>query len=151
MTKGDKPQENAEVQGVNHYYEMIDLPRIPDRRGTLSFIEGSRQVPFEIARVYYLYDVPSSASRAGHAHFNLTQLIIATSGSFSVKIDNGREKKTIHLDRPYRGLLLRSMVWRTIDNFSSGATCLVIASMPYDEADYIRDYKEFLKLSRTKP
>lgn len=129
-------------------YEIIDLPRIPDRRGTLSVVEGLQQVPFEIARVYYLYDVPSSASRAGHAHRQLTQLIIPTSGSFSVKVDNGREKADVQLDRPYRGLLLRPMVWRLIDNFSAGATCLVIASLPYDEADYIRDYKTFLKISR---
>lgn len=148
MTK----KKGTHLEGVEHlqmpFYDMIDLPRIPDRRGTLSFIEGGQQVPFEIARVYYLYDVPSSATRAGHAHFNLTQLIIATSGSFCVKIDNGREKATIRLDKPYRGLLLRPMVWRTIDNFSAGATCLVIASMHYDEADYIRDYKKFVQICR---
>jgi hypothetical protein len=132
------------------FYELVDIPRIPERRGTLSFIEGSQHVPFEIARVYYLYDVPSSATRAGHAHFNLSQLLIATSGSFTVNIDNGRKKVAVLLDRPYRGLLLHPMVWRTIDNFSSGATCLVIASLHYDEADYIRDYKSFLKIARTK-
>ena len=150
MTGSDKKRRSDEAQGPNPYYEMVDLPRIPDRRGSLSFIEGSQHVPFDIARVYYLYDVPSSASRAGHAHFSLTQLIIATSGSFSVNIDNGREKMSIQLDRPYRGLLLRPMVWRTIDNFSAGATCLVIASMHYDEADYIRDYKKFLQISKNK-
>jgi len=129
-------------------YELIELPRIPEHRGSLTFIEGGRHVPFDIARVYYLYDVPASATRAGHAHFRLIQLLIASSGSFNVNLDNGFEKGTIHLDRPYRGLLLRPMVWRTIDAFSGGAMCLVIASIPYDETEYIRDYNEFLRLCR---
>ena len=133
---------------LNGLYELIDLPRIPDRRGTLTFIEGGRHVPFDIARVYYLYDVPASATRAGHAHHRLMQLLIATSGSFDVNLDNGFEKAALHLDRPYRGLLLRPMVWRTLDNFSGGAMCLVLASIPYDETDYIRDYDEFCRLSR---
>ena len=133
---------------MSSFYELIELPRIPDARGSLTVIEGSRQVPFEIARVYYLYDVPASASRAGHAHHQLKQLIIAASGSFDVNLDNGFEKTTLHLDRPYRGLLLRPMVWRTIDNFSGGAMCLVLASIPYDESDYIRDYDAFLRLCR---
>ena len=129
-------------------YELIDLPRIPERRGALTFIEGGRQIPFDIARVYYLYDVPASATRAGHAHHRLNQLIIAASGSFNVNLDNGFEKAALHLARPYRGLLLRPMVWRTIDSFSGGALCLVIASIPYDEADYIRNYGAFLRLAR---
>jgi WxcM-like protein len=133
---------------LSSFYELIDLPRIPERRGSLTFIEGGRHVPFEIARVYYLYDVPTSATRAGHAHHRLTQLIIATSGSFDVNLDNGSEKTALHLDRPYRGLLLRPMVWRTIDNFSGGALCLVLASIPYDEADYIRDYASFRRLAK---
>jgi hypothetical protein len=133
---------------LNGFYELIDLPRIPDRRGTLTFIEGGRHMPFDIARVYYLYDVPASATRAGHAHHRLMQLLIATSGSFDVNLDNGFEKAALHLDRPYRGLLLRPMVWRTLDNFSGGAMCLVLASIPYDETDYIRDYDEFRRLSR---
>jgi hypothetical protein len=133
---------------LSSFYELIDLPRIPERRGSLTFIEGGRQIPFDIARVYYLYDVPASATRAGHAHRELTQLIIASSGSFNVNLDNGFEKGTIRLDRPYRGLLLRPMVWRTIDNFSSGAMCLVIASIPYDEGEYIRDYNEFFRICR---
>ena len=133
---------------LNGLYELIDLPRIPDRRGTLTFIEGGRHVPFDIARVYYLYDVPASATRAGHAHHRLMQLLIATSGSFDVNLDNGVEKAILHLDRPDRGLLLQPMVWRTIDNFSGGAMCLVLASIPYDETDYIRDYDEFCRLSR---
>lgn len=129
-------------------YEWVDLPRIPDHRGSLTVIEGGRQVPFEIARVYYLYDVPAAATRAGHAHHRLTQLIIAASGSFNINIDNGFERASLHLDRPYRGLLLRPMMWRTIDAFSGGAMCLVIASIPYDEADYIRDYDAFVRLCR---
>jgi hypothetical protein len=128
----------------------IDFPRITDPRGSLTFIEGSRHVPFDIARVYYLYDVPADAERAGHAHYKLQQVIIATSGSFNVNVDNGLEKTTIRLDRPYRGLLLNPMVWRTIDGFSAGAMCLVIASIVYDEADYIREYDEFLRLVRER-
>lgn len=130
-------------------HELIDLPRIPERRGSLTFIEGSRHIPFDIARVYYLYDVPASASRAGHAHHRLIQVIIASSGSFNVNLDNGFEKTTVRLDRPFRGLLLQPMVWRTIDNFSGGAMCLVLASIPYDEADYIRDYRQFLRIARS--
>ncbi len=114
----------------------------------MSFIEGGRHVPFEIARVYYLYDVPASATRAGHAHHRLIQLIIAASGSFNINLDNGFEKATLRLDRPYRGLLLRPMVGRTLDGFSGGALCLVVASIPYDEADYIRDYTAFLHIAR---
>jgi WxcM-like protein len=132
---------------LRSFYELLDLPRVPDRRGSLTFLEGGRHVPFDIARVYYLYDVPASATRAGHAHYRLIQLLIAAAGSFDVNLDNGSEKASIHLDRPYRGLLLRPMVWRTIDGFSGGAMCLVLASTAYDEADYIRDYSTFLRLS----
>jgi WxcM-like, C-terminal len=133
---------------LSAFYETVELPRIPERRGSLTFLEGGRHVPFAIARVYYLYDVPASATRAGHAHHELQQLLIAASGSFNVNIDNGFETATLHLDRPYRGLLLRPMVWRTLDGFSGGAICLVLASIPYDEADYIRDYDAFLRLAR---
>jgi hypothetical protein len=130
------------------FFEIVELPRIPERRGSLTFIEGGRHIPFGIARVYYIYDVPASAMRAGHAHHQLTQLLIAASGSFDVNLDNGAERVTVHLAKPYQGLLLRPMVWRTIDNFSGGAICLVLASIPYDEADYIRDYEMFRRLSR---
>ncbi len=140
----------SRFRSLSSGYELIELPRIPERRGSLTFIEGGRHIPFDIARVYYLYDVPASATRAGHAHFKLTQLIIASAGSFNVNLDNGCEKGTIHLDRPYRGLLLRPMVWRMIDGFSGGAMCLVIASIPYDEAEYIRDYDEFTKLAKRR-
>jgi WxcM-like, C-terminal len=133
---------------VSSGFRLINLPRILDCRGSLTVIEGCCDVPFDIARVYYLYDVPADASRAGHAHFRLSQLLVAASGSFNVNIDTGFERRTFCLDRPYNGLLLGPLIWRTIDNFSGGAICLVIASIPYDEADYIRDYEVFIQLSR---
>lgn len=123
---------------------IIDLPKISDPRGNLTFVEGDRHVPFVIKRVYYLYDVPGGASRAGHGHKRLEQLLVAMSGSFDVVVDDGREKKRHHLNRSYYGLYLPPMIWREIDNFSSGAVCMVLASEYYDEADYYRDYREFL-------
>jgi hypothetical protein len=131
--------------GVEPSAKLLRLPVVPDERGKLSFIEGGRHVPFEIARVYYLYDVPAAASRGGHAHKNLKQLIIALSGSFDVRLDTGRFRRVVQLNRPNIGLLISSMIWREIDNFSSGGICLVLASMPYEEADYYRDYEEFLR------
>jgi dTDP-4-dehydrorhamnose 3,5-epimerase-like enzyme len=128
--------------------KLIDLPKIHDARGNLTFAEGGRHVPFEFKRVYYLYDVPGGAERGGHAHKDLHQLIIAMSGSFDIVLDDGREKKRIHLARSYYGLYVCPMIWREMDNFSSGAVCLVLASNLYDEADYYRDYKEFLKVLR---
>lgn len=123
---------------------LIDLPVIHDQRGNLTFVENSRHVPFDIRRVYYLYDVPGGAERGGHAHKELHQLIIAMSGSFDIVLDDGREKKRIHLNRSYFGLYVCPMIWREMDNFSSGAVCLVLASNLYDESDYYRDYDEFL-------
>lgn len=127
--------------------KKTDLPRINDPRGNLTFIEGGRHVPFDIRRVYYLYDVPGGAERGGHAHKNLHQLIVAMSGSFDVHLDDGLNKKTIHLNRSYIGLYICPMIWREIDNFSSGAVCMVLASAPYDETDYYRDYPEFCKVA----
>ena len=124
---------------------IIELPKISDPRGNLTFIEGSQQVPFDIQRVYYLYDVPGGSERGGHAHRDLHQLIIAMSGSFDVVLDDGIEKKTFHLNRSYYGLYVSSMVWRELDNFSSGSVSMVLASNKYTEDDYIRDYQEFLK------
>jgi hypothetical protein len=125
--------------------KLIELPKIADSRGNLSFVEGGRHIPFDIKRVYYLYDVPGGAERGGHAHKDLHQLIIAMSGSFDITLDDGREKKTFHLARSYYGLYVCPMIWREMDNFSSGAVCLVLASNQYDEADYYREYDEFLK------
>lgn len=128
---------------------LIDLPKISDPRGNLTFVEGDRHVPFTIKRVYYLYDVPGGASRGGHSHKRLEQLLIAMSGSFDVMVDDGYKKKRYHLNRSYHGLYLPSMIWREIDNFSSGALCMVLASEYYDEGDYFRDYRTFLDAVRS--
>ena len=122
---------------------LIELPRVPDTRGNLTFVESGRHVPFDLKRVYYLYDVPGGASRAGHAHKQLQQVLIAMSGSFDVLIDDGKSKKKIHLNRSYFGLYIPSMVWREIDNFSSGAVCMALASHFYDESDNYRSYASF--------
>ena len=126
---------------------MIELPKISNPRGNLSFIEGGQHIPFEIKRVYYLYDVPGGSDRGSHAHKNLHQFIVAMSGSFDVVLDDGNEQKRFHLNRSYYGLYVCPMMWRLLDNFSSGAVCMVLASEHYDEADYIRDYEEFLRLA----
>jgi len=125
--------------------KIIDLPKIHDPRGNLTFVEGGNQIPFDIQRVYYLYDVPGGAERGGHAHKGLHQLIIAMSGSFDVVLDDGREKKRIHLNRSYSGLYVCPMIWRELDNFSSGSVCMVLASSKYAEDDYYRDYAEFMR------
>ena len=123
--------------------KLIELPQVKDHRGNLSFIETGRHVPFEIRRVYYLYDVPGGAERGGHAHRQLEEFIIAMSGSFDVVLDDGSAKKRFHLNRPYFGLYMHPMVWRELDNFSSGSVSMVLASNFYDEADYIRDYDAY--------
>lgn len=120
--------------------KIIDLPKIEDPRGNLTFIEENNHIPFEIKRVYYLYDVPGGETRGGHAHKKLHQFIIAANGSFDVILDNGDKKKRFHLNRSYYGLYIKNMIWRELDNFSSGSVCLVLASDFYDEDDYIRDY-----------
>ena len=126
---------------------MIELNSFQsDRKGSISVVENGKTLPFDIKRVYYLYDVPSGVERGGHAHRSLYQLIIAVSGSFSVTLDDGHLKRTFLLNRPYRGLLVVPGLWRTIDDFSSGAICMVLASSEYDEKDYIRDYSAFIKL-----
>jgi hypothetical protein len=122
---------------------IIDLPRINDPRGNLTFVEAGRHVPFDIRRVYYLYDVPGGAERGGHAHKGLHQFIIAMSGSFDIHLDDGYSKKKVHMNRSYYGLYVCPMIWREIDNFSSGAVCMVLASDYYDESDYYRDYGRF--------
>lgn len=123
---------------------IVELPKIEDRRGNLTFIEGGRHIPFDIQRAYYLYDVPGGAERGGHAHKDLSQLIIAMAGSFDVIIDDGLERKRFHLNRSYYGLYICPMIWREIDNFSSGSVCMVLASNRYDESDYFRDYEQYL-------
>ena len=124
---------------------IIELPKIADPRGNLTFIEGNSQIPFDIKRVYYLYDVPGGAERGGHAHKELSQLIIAMSGSFDVILDDGENKKRVHLNRSYQGLYVCPMIWRELDNFSSGSVCLVLASNLYSEDDYFRDKHDFMK------
>jgi len=123
---------------------IIDLPKIADHRGNLTFIEADRHIPFLIQRVYYLYDVPGGAERGGHAHKEMHQLIVAMSGSFDVVLDDGSEKKRFHLNRSYYGLYVCPMIWRELDNFSSGSVCLVLASNLYDEGDYYRNYVDFM-------
>lgn len=124
--------------------KIIELPKINDPRGNLTFIEGGEHIPFDIRRVYYLYDVPGGAERGGHAHKGLSQLIIAMSGSFDVILDQGGVKKRFHLNRSYQGLYICPMMWRELDNFSSGSVCMVLASNIYEESDYYRDYNEYL-------
>ena len=127
---------------------LIDLPKINDPRGNLTFIESERHLPFAIQRVFYLYDVPGGADRGGHALKQCHQFLIAISGSFDVIVNDGAEKKRIHLSRSYYGLHLPPMIWREMDNFSSGSVCLVLASERYQECDYFREYTAFIAASR---
>jgi dTDP-4-dehydrorhamnose 3,5-epimerase-like enzyme len=122
---------------------IVDLPRVADPRGNLTMIEGGEHVPFELRRVYYLYDVPGGASRGGHAHRELEQFVIAASGSLDVLVDDGVHRERFFLSRSYYGLYIPRMVWRELDNFSSGSVCLVLASEHYDRDDYYYDYDEF--------
>ena len=125
--------------------ELISIPKIEEPRGNLSVVEGDC-IPFEIKRVYYLYDVPAGAERGGHAHKNLKQYLIALSGSFDVVLNDGTEQQTVCLNKPFEGLLIHEGIWRELNNFSSGSVCLVIASAVFDEDDYIRDFESFLAL-----
>lgn len=129
---------------MKHIGRIIELPKIMDPRGNLTVAEGLKNVPFDIKRAYWVYDVPGGESRGGHAHKKLRQLIIALSGSFHVTLDNGSERETILLNHPYQGLVVETNTWRTLDDFSSGAVCLVLASEYYEEEDYIYDYDEFI-------
>jgi WxcM-like protein len=122
---------------------LIDLPKINDPRGNLSFIEAERHIPFTIQRVFYLYDVPGGESRAGHALNSCHQFIVAIAGAFDAIVDDGLKRSRHHLNRSYFGLYVPPLVWRELDNFSSGSVCLVLASTPYDEKDYFRNYQEF--------
>jgi dTDP-4-dehydrorhamnose 3,5-epimerase-like enzyme len=128
-----------------HECRILELPVVQSDRGNLTFVESGRQIPFEIARVYYLYDVPGGAHRGAHAHRTLEQVFVAMSGSFDVVLDDGSEKRTVGLNRSYQGLYLPRLIWRELVNFSSGSVCMVLASTVYDESDYIRDYDEFVQ------
>jgi mannose-6-phosphate isomerase-like protein (cupin superfamily) len=125
---------------------IVHLPRVEDVRGNLSFIEGGRHIPFAIRRVYWVYDVPGGATREGHAYRTLEEFILAASGSFDVVIDDGKEQQVVQLNRSYFGLYVPPMVWRRLENFSSNSVALVLASQPYSEEDYVRDYQEFARL-----
>ena len=128
-----------------HDCQLLELPRIYDRGGNITPLHGGGELPFDIKRVYYLYDVQGGESRGGHAHKNLQQLIVAATGSFDLVLFDGKEKKTIQMNRPYQGVFIKPGIWRTLENFSSGSICLVLASDFYDETDYIRDYDDYLK------
>jgi hypothetical protein len=128
--------------------KIIELPKIVDPRGNLTFLEGGRHIPFEIKRVFYLYDVPTGEDRGAHAHKALHQFLICLSGSFDVSLDDGHEKRIVHLNRPWIGLHIPPMVWAAEVNFDPGSVCLVMASVRYDEADYIRDYDQFISAVR---
>lgn len=130
---------------------VIELPKISDPRGNLTFVEGGHHIPFDIRRVYYLYDVPGGATRAAHGHRALHQFMIAMSGSFDVLLDDGHAKRKFHLNRSYYGVYIPPMIWRDLDNFSSGSVCMVLASERYDEFDYFRDYGKFLEAVRDRP
>lgn len=127
---------------------IIELPKVADPRGNLTFVEGGNHIPFEIRRVYYLYDVPGGSDRGAHAHRRLHQFVVAMSGSFDIVLHDGDRQRRFHLNRSYFGLYICPMMWRTLDNFSSGGVCMVLASEVYDAADYIRDYDQFLTLAR---
>lgn len=127
--------------------ELISIPKIQEPRGNLSVIEND-VIPFEMKRVYYLYDVPSGAERGGHAHKNLKQFLIALSGSFDVILNDGIEQRTIALNKPFEGLLINPGIWRELNNFSSGSVCLVIASAVFDEEDYIREFEDFVEYKK---
>ncbi len=127
---------------------LIDLPKVQDARGNLTFIEGERHVPFDIRRVFYLYDVPGGSTRAGHALRTCHQFIVSLSGAFDVVLDDGSEKQRFHLNRSHYGLYVTPLTWRELDNFSSNSVCLVLASEPYQESGYFRDYDSFLRAVR---
>ena len=145
MTNSDTTDSFLNTSGSGSY-RLIKLPKIHDSRGDLTFIEAERHVPFDIRRVYYLYNVPVDSYRGAHAHRTLQQVIFALSGSFRVKVDNGTSSDEFLLRNPQQGLYIKNLVWREIDSFSQGAVAMVLASSYYDESDYIRNYDEFLSV-----
>ncbi len=135
------------MQSDNNQSRIIELPKIEDPRGNLTFIEENNHIPFYIKRIYWIYDVSGGQLRGSHAYKELHEFIVALSGSFDVLLDDGKEKKKIQLNRSYYGLYVPKMIWRSLENFSTNALCMVLASRHYSEEDYIRDYNEFLKLA----
>ncbi|WP_288360973.1 FdtA/QdtA family cupin domain-containing protein [uncultured Bacteroides sp.] len=129
---------------------MIEMDQHHHITGNITVVENEKTIPFEVKRVYYLYDIPGGESRGGHAHRALSQLIMAVSGSFTVTLDDGSVKRTFTLNRPYQGLYILPGIWRTLDDFSSGSVCLVMASEKYSEDDYIREYEDFIKYKNEK-
>ncbi len=125
--------------------QLVQLTKIPDPRGNLTFIEGTRHVPFEVRRTYWIYDVPGGETRGGHAYKRLEEFVVALSGSFNVVVDDGRVKRTFMLNRSYLGLYIPNLIWREIENFSTNSVCLILASLPYSEEDYLRDYEAYLQ------
>jgi dTDP-4-dehydrorhamnose 3,5-epimerase-like enzyme len=136
----------VEKCGVLNDCKIVNFPKITDYRGNLSFIEENQQIPFQIKRVYYLYDVPSGATRGGHAHKALQQVVIALSGSFDVILDDGYQRRSFFLNRPHYGLYIPPKVWRELENFSSNSVALSLVSEVYDESDYVRDYDDFKRI-----
>lgn len=130
-----------------HTPKLIDLPKIPDRRGNLSFIEGDNHIPFTIARSYWVYDVPGGEKRGGHAYRENEEFVVALSGSFDVVLHDGEQEYRFHLNRSYYGVYIPKMMWRTLENFSTNSLALVLSSTPYQQDDYIRDFEEFTKLA----
>ncbi|MEO8378962.1 MAG: FdtA/QdtA family cupin domain-containing protein [Acidobacteriota bacterium] len=124
---------------------VLELPKIPDFRGNLSFVEAGRHVPFRIARTYWIYDVPGNAARGGHAYRRLEEFMIALSGSFEVRLDDGRSVRSVQLNRSYYGLYIAPGIWRELADFSTNSVCLVLAARPFEEDDYIREYDRFLE------
>ena len=136
------------MSGLNGFVREITLPQIHDPRGDLTFVEGGNHIPFDIRRVYYLYNVPVDSERGGHAHRDLEEVVFALSGSFRMKIDNGQTKSEYWLRDPRKGLHISRLIWREMDAFSQGAVCMVLASHPYEESDYFRNYDDFLNAGR---
>lgn len=134
--------------GVLNDCRTISLPKVHDDRGNLSFIETGRHVPFDIQRTYWIYDVPGGEVRGGHAYKELQEFIVALSGSFDVVLDDGKERKIVSLNRSYFGLFVPNMIWRHLENFATNSVCLILASLPYSEEDYIRDYEFYLETIR---
>ncbi len=146
MTDFTDPHTTSKVDNCR----LVELDKNHNSNGNLTVVENGEQVPFDIKRCYYLYDVPGGAERGGHSHRLLRQLIVAISGSFDVVLDDGANQRRFTLNRPYQGLLIVPGIWRVLENFSSGSVCLVLASEHYDEQDYVRDYKEFQRLTSHK-